>query len=69
MNVTLNGNEQRLPDGATVADAVSAVSEGAAAKKGIAVAVNGEVVARSQWDEVVLSESDRVEVLRAVGGG
>ena len=69
MNVTLNGNEQSLPDGATVADAVSVIAEGDAGAKGIAVALNGEVVARSRWDDVALSESDRVEVLRAVGGG
>ena len=69
MKVTLNGTEQQLTDGATIADAVAVVAEGAAAAKGIAVALNGEVVSRSRWDEVGLSESDRVEVLRAVGGG
>jgi sulfur carrier protein len=37
--------------------------------RGIAVALNGEVVARSRWNEVKLSEGDRVEVLGAVAGG
>ena len=36
---------------------------------GLAVALNGEVVARSAWPHTVLSENDRVEVLAARGGG
>jgi sulfur carrier protein len=35
----------------------------------IAVAVNGEVVAREQHDSVVLNDGDRVEIVRPVGGG
>jgi sulfur carrier protein len=37
--------------------------------RGIAVALNGEVVPRTRWKEVTLNDSDRVEILRAVGGG
>ena len=69
MKVSLNGRTQELRDGATVAEAVSVVAEGPSEARGVAVAVNGEVVARSRWDEVWLDEEDRVEVLRAVGGG
>lgn len=69
MNVKINGYEREIPDGSKVADAVTVVAQDASAAKGIAVAVNGEVVARSRWDEVTLDEEDRVEVLRAVGGG
>lgn len=69
MKVTVNGEPRDLADDATVADAVTAVAEGAAPSKGVAVAVNGEVVPRSRWGEVRLDGSDRIEVLRAVGGG
>jgi len=68
VGVTLNGAPHELPDGATVADAVEAVgapSDG----RGVAVAVDGEVVPRSVWAAHSLNADDRVEVLRAVQGG
>lgn len=75
MQVRLNGTPRQLADDATVANAVAAVAEvaevaeGAPSAKGIAVAVNGEVIPRSRWYDVRLAADDRVEVLRAVGGG
>jgi len=35
----------------------------------IAVAYNGTVVRRNDLDKITLSEGDRVEIVRAVGGG
>ena len=69
MKVKLNGTATEIAEAATVADAVSVVAGGASNGKGVAVAVNGEVIPRSRWHEVRLGEQDRVEVLRAVGGG
>jgi sulfur carrier protein len=37
--------------------------------RGIAVALNGEVVPRSAWDATGLEAGDRVEVLTAAQGG
>jgi len=39
------------------------------ARRGVAVAVNGEVVPRSTWAAVPLAEGDSVEVLTATQGG
>ncbi|MDF3036543.1 MAG: thiS, partial [Paucimonas sp.] len=39
------------------------------AGKALAVAINREVVPRSQWVERVLQPSDRVDIVRAIGGG
>ena len=64
--VRLNGELRDLAAGATVADAVAALT---AAGSGIAVAVNEDVVPRSRWAEQVLAQVDRVEVLTAVQGG
>jgi sulfur carrier protein len=36
---------------------------------GLAVAVNGEVVARSAWSARVVEEADEIEVLTAAQGG
>lgn len=43
--------------------------EGATARRGIAVAVNGEVVPRSQHADIELSEGAKVEIVTAVQGG
>jgi len=66
MRVRLNGSDTELDDGADVNAVVKRYGRG---DRGIAVAVNGEVVSRSKWDEVKLSEGDRIEVLGAIGGG
>jgi sulfur carrier protein len=64
--VVVNGNPQALPDGATVADAVRVVTSVA---RGVAVAVNGEVVPRTGWPGATLRDGDQVEVLTAAQGG
>jgi sulfur carrier protein len=66
--VTLNGELHELPDGATVADAVRAVGAPEDGR-GVAAAVDGEVVPRGQWSLRLLVADDRVEVLQAVQGG
>lgn len=37
--------------------------------RGIAVAVNDEVVVRSEWEERLVVPGDRVEIVTAVQGG
>ena len=68
MNVVLNGEARELRDAATVDDAVEA-SGAQADGRGVAVAVDGEVVPRGQWSATELSDGQRVEVLQAVQGG
>ncbi|SDD32485.1 sulfur carrier protein ThiS [Glycomyces harbinensis] len=63
MNVQINGEAHESV--ATVIDAVAAVTE---ARRGIAVALNGEVVPRSEWDRPLV-DGDAVEVLTATQGG
>jgi thiazole synthase len=68
MRIELNGEARDLPDGATLADAVrESGAEGEA--RGVAVALDGEVVPRGDWDSTPLSEGRRVEVLAAIQGG
>jgi sulfur carrier protein len=66
VELTVNGAGRTLPGGATVADLVRAVTD---QQRGLAVAVNGEVVPRTGWPATVLHEGDRVEVLSAAQGG
>jgi sulfur carrier protein len=68
MRVLLNGAEAELADGATVRTAVDALDLPAAGR-GVAVAVDAEVVPRTEWDTHKLDEGARVEILRAIQGG
>lgn len=68
MRVTLNGEPQELPHRASVAEAVSAAG-GEPDGRGLAVAVDGQVVPRGRWTVVELGDGQNVEVLRAVQGG
>ena len=64
--MTVNGVVDQLAEGASVDDVVARLGQG---RRGIAVAVNEEVVPRSQWHGARLREGDRVEVLTAAQGG
>jgi sulfur carrier protein len=68
MKVLLNGAEAELADGATVQAAVDSL-ELPAAGRGVAVAVDAEVVPRTEWPTHTLDDGARVEVLRAIQGG
>jgi sulfur carrier protein len=68
VNVTVNGQPREVGAGATVASVVEMldVSPGA---RGVAVALNGEVVSRGRWADTQLSEGSMVEVVAAIQGG
>ena len=68
MRVLLNGAETELHDGATVEAAVESL-ELPASGRGVAVAVDAEVIPRTQWGAHELHDGARVEVLRAIQGG
>jgi len=65
--VTLNGEPRELRAPATVEVAVLAA--GAPDGRGVAVAVDGEVVPRGQWATTEVRDGQHVEVLHAVQGG
>ena len=68
MKVLLNGETAELAEGATVRAAVDRLDLPASGR-GVAVAVDAEVVPRTQWDSHELTEGARVEILRAIQGG
>jgi sulfur carrier protein len=68
VRVVVNGEERELTEGATVADLVSQSADGQS-RRGIAVAVDAEVVPRSAWERTALSEGQKVELLSAIQGG
>ena len=68
MTIWLNGEEAPLPAGASVAEAVAAVGVSPDGR-GVAAAVDGEVVPRDRWQTTELADGQRVEVVQAVQGG
>ncbi len=68
VSVTINGERRELPPGATLASLIASLP-GAPDGRGVAVAVEGEVVPRAQWPATELREGVRVEVVVAVQGG
>jgi sulfur carrier protein len=66
--VTVNGRAQEVPAGATVRSLVDTLP-GAPEGRGVAVALEGEVVPRTAWASTKLVEGAHVEVVVAVQGG
>lgn len=66
IDVVVNDEARTVSAGATVADLVDDLGCG---RRGVAVAVDDEIVSRSAWDTTRLSGGDRIEVLHAVQGG
>ncbi|HSR94036.1 MAG TPA: sulfur carrier protein ThiS, partial [Solirubrobacterales bacterium] len=68
MRIELNGKPSELRAGAMLADAVR--ESGAERQgRGVAVALDGEVVPRAEWVSTPLAEGCSVEVLAAIQGG
>jgi sulfur carrier protein len=68
MNVRLNGETREVERGATVSTLLGELGIASGAH-GVAVAVNGRVVRRKEWDATALADGDRLEVIRATQGG
>lgn len=66
MRIEVNGEPRELTHGTTVGELLDTLVED---RRGVAVAVDGEVVPRSTWDETDLDAGARVEVVGAVQGG
>ena len=66
--IVVNGEPREIPGGETVAGLLGRMDLDPQ-RRGVAVAVDGEVVPRAGWGERTLGEGARVEVLVAMQGG
>ena len=66
MSLIVNGEPAPIAAPATIADLLAALD---APPRGLAVAVNAEVIPRGSWPVHELRDGDRVEVVTAVQGG
>jgi sulfur carrier protein len=65
--IFVNDRPHALAGGATLMGLLREL--GLADRRGVAAAVNGEVVPRAAWGSRALAERDRVLVIRATQGG
>ena len=64
--IELNGSPYLLPVGASLHELAGQLG---LAGQAVAVAVNREVVPRQHWPERRLQARDKVDIVRAIGGG
>ena len=69
MKVVVNGELRELSDAVTVAELVAEEAPELAGGRGVAVAVDAEIVPRSEWAVRTLEAGQRVELLAAMQGG
>ena len=68
MRIRINGEAQEVPDGTSLHQLLARLGMDPE-QRGIAAALDGEVVFRKDWRETPLKPESRVEIVRAVAGG
>jgi len=68
MKILFNGNERVLGDTAYLYDLLLPLKL-KEDKPGVAVAINDNIIVKSEWQYTKLKENDRVEIIQAVQGG
>ena len=66
MKVVVNGRDQEVPDGSTLATLVEQLG---LSGRPVAIEQNRRVVPRAQHAATALADGDRLEVVSLVGGG
>ena len=66
MKITINNKQTEFPEGTTL----HAVADSChLPEKGVAMAVNNEMIPRSEWISHVVSDGDDIVILKAFCGG
>ena len=66
MNIVLNGKNKHIDSGTNISQLLIILGLN---NKRLAVEVNQEIIPRGDFDTFTLSESDKVEIVQAIGGG
>ena len=67
MNVIVNNKTVELPDASGIAALLEQLN--LSSPQGIAIAVNEQVVPKSEWERCVLKHNDQILLIRATQGG
>ena len=66
ISIELNGEVRTVSSSDSVQDLIDALS---LTNQALAIAINREVVPRAKWREHRFAGGDKVDVVRAIGGG
>jgi sulfur carrier protein len=66
ITIQVNGNPQTLPEGSSIETLLEQLK---LSGQRIAVEHNEDVIPRSEYAQTALQAGDRVEIIRAIGGG
>jgi sulfur carrier protein len=66
LDIFLNGEPHLVPSRHTLRDLIATLD---LEQQALALAVNRQVVPRQRWPEHVLQADDKVDIVRAIGGG
>lgn len=66
MKIQLNGEPREITDGTTLSALLEQLEM---SQQRIAVEINLNIIPRSQHAETVLQADDKIELVRAIGGG
>ena len=67
MNIYVNNNACELPAASVITDALQSLN--ISTQKGIALAVNSNVVPVQEWGNYALKENDKIIIIKATQGG
>ena len=67
MDIFINNKPQQIPEQSTITDTLAALK--ITATKGIAIAINNDVIAKAEWETYALSDQDKVTLIQATQGG
>lgn len=66
MTITVNSKQLEQPENTTVAELISSLGKN---PKRCVVELNGEAMPFSRFSNIVLKDSDKIEVMQIVAGG
>ncbi|MCH7801294.1 MAG: sulfur carrier protein ThiS [Chloroflexi bacterium] len=66
ITLTINGKQKDLEGPQSLMDYLEALG---IAQRAIAIAYNGDIIRKNEIQEVTLVHGDKLEIVRAVGGG
>ena len=67
LNIIVNDNPINCEEGASIQTMLSKLD--LESLEGMAVAVNNEVIHKTQWPQHILKENDKIIIIRATQGG
>lgn len=67
MNLVVNGKETNITEGLTVSQLL--VEESVKMPNMVSVELNGQILRRTEFEQTILEDDDKVEFLYFMGGG